>query len=83
VRRAFCYCGEIEKRGKDKYMEKQGGIRMELKYCERCGGLFLRQAESARVYCVTCGPAMQEMAIGKKLPASARAAEELGGATCA
>lgn len=64
-------------------MEEQGDIRMELKYCERCGGLFLRQAESARVYCVTCAPAMQEMAIGKKPPARVRVAKELEGATCA
>lgn len=64
-------------------MEERGGIRMELKYCERCGGLFLRQAESARVYCVTCAPAMREMAVGKKQPASVRAAEEMEGATCA
>jgi hypothetical protein len=58
-------------------------MRMELKYCERCGGLFLRQAESLRVYCVTCAPAMQEMAVGKKLPASVRAARETEGVTCA
>ena len=66
-------------------MEEQGDIRMELKYCERCGGLFLRHEHSARVYCVACAPAMREMAIGKtkKPPQSVRAADEMGGASCA
>jgi ribosomal protein S27AE len=64
-------------------MEEQGDIRMELKYCERCGGLFLRQTHSMRVYCVPCAPEMQRMATGKKLPQSVRAAGAAGGASCA
>jgi hypothetical protein len=27
---------------------------VELKYCERCGGLFLRRPASAVVYCIDC-----------------------------
>lgn len=28
--------------------------RLELKYCERCGGLWLRQRGTGRVYCAVC-----------------------------
>jgi hypothetical protein len=38
-------------------------LQFELKYCERCGGLWLRPAGGGQVYCVACG---REMA---KLPA--------------
>jgi len=29
-------------------------VEVELKYCERCGGLFLRPQRTALVYCVSC-----------------------------
>lgn len=29
-------------------------VQLELKYCERCGGLWLRQPGSNAVYCRTC-----------------------------
>jgi Zn-finger nucleic acid-binding protein len=29
-------------------------IQMELKYCERCGGLWLRVRGSGEVYCASC-----------------------------
>jgi len=29
-------------------------VRVELKYCERCGGLFLRRLAEERVYCADC-----------------------------
>ena len=29
-------------------------VRVELKYCERCGGLFLRRPAENRVYCTVC-----------------------------
>lgn len=34
---------------------------VELKYCERCGGLFLRRQGSRRAYCKTCMPLMGEL----------------------
>lgn len=34
---------------------------VELKYCERCGGLFLRPQGSPRAYCVPCAPLMAEL----------------------
>jgi len=33
---------------------------LELKYCERCGGLWLRRKGSAGVFCAGCAPAMAE-----------------------
>ena len=40
-------------------------IRMELKYCERCGGLLLRPTVTDWVYCGPCGREMNEMAGAK------------------
>jgi Transcription factor zinc-finger len=34
---------------------------LELKYCERCGGLWLRRKGSERIYCVLCVPKMADM----------------------
>ncbi len=41
---------------------------LELKYCERCGGLWLRPVGGGQVYCVACACAMGE----RKNPGSAR-----------
>lgn len=41
-------------------------IEVELKYCERCGGLWIRPCGSERVFCGNCGPKMAEI----ELPAS-------------
>jgi hypothetical protein len=38
---------------------------LELKYCEACGGLWLRQAGSLEVYCERCAERMGEIALGK------------------
>jgi hypothetical protein len=35
-----------------------GGVRMELKYCERCGGLWLRPQGADVVYCRGCQECM-------------------------
>jgi Zn-finger nucleic acid-binding protein len=34
---------------------------LELKYCERCGGLWLRPTGGGQVYCVACAQAMGEL----------------------
>jgi Zn-finger nucleic acid-binding protein len=50
---------------------------LELKYCERCGGLWLRPAGGGQIYCVSCAKQMAEMP-----PASGRfdsSAEDLSG----
>lgn len=36
-------------------------IEVELKYCERCGGLWLRLQGSDQVYCATCEPLMADL----------------------
>lgn len=35
-----------------------GAIQLELKYCERCGGLWLRPKGSDLVFCACCARAM-------------------------
>ena len=37
---------------------ERGFIRLELKYCERCGGLWLRPRESEVAFCRACAKAM-------------------------
>jgi hypothetical protein len=39
-------------------------VSLELKYCERCGGLWLRPVGGGQIYCVTCGRAMGELPRG-------------------
>lgn len=34
---------------------------LELKYCERCGGLWLRPAGGGQIYCVSCARQIAEM----------------------
>jgi len=36
-------------------------ITYELKYCERCGSLGLRRADSANIYCKPCGQALENL----------------------
>jgi ribosomal protein S27AE len=42
-------------------MQHYALMRMELKYCERCGGLLLRASGSAQIYCGRCGQQMAEL----------------------
>ena len=36
-------------------------LSLELKYCERCGGLWLRPVGGEQIYCSACGRAMAEL----------------------
>jgi hypothetical protein len=36
-------------------------VAMELKYCERCGGLWLRPKKECGIYCPECEPQMADM----------------------
>lgn len=38
-------------------------IQLELKYCERCGGLWFRMQGSPEVYCANCAIAMADVAL--------------------
>jgi len=46
---------------------------LELKYCERCGGLWLRPVGGGQVYCVICGRVMADLPPPAKAPRYARA----------
>jgi hypothetical protein len=41
-------------------------VEMELKYCERCGGLWLRPVGEEEVYCATCVPKMAEFPLSRR-----------------
>jgi len=43
-------------------------MRMELKYCERCGGLWVRERGAGAVYCERCQGSVAELPIPKKKP---------------
>jgi len=47
-------------------------VEMELKYCERCGGLWLRPQDSGEVYCESCVPKMADLPVPKKRSCQAR-----------
>jgi len=36
-------------------------LQFELKYCERCGGLWLRPLDGGQIYCVSCSREMAEL----------------------
>jgi hypothetical protein len=40
---------------------KQNETRLELKYCEHCGGLWLRDCGSGEVYCAACRPRVAQL----------------------
>jgi hypothetical protein len=46
--------------------KKQEIVQLELKYCERCGGLWLRVRGEQGPYCSSCAPAMSGIAIMRK-----------------
>lgn len=52
--------------------EKLNVIQLELKYCERCGGLWVRRMEGEEVYCPPCAIAMMDMACPSKRKSSPR-----------
>jgi Zn-finger nucleic acid-binding protein len=43
-------------------------VRVELKYCEHCGGLWLRECGAGVVYCSTCQPKVADLPVPKKKP---------------
>ena len=57
---------------KEKQEDGNGEKRMELKYCERCGGLWIRESGEGTVYCGNCQPEIEGLPIPKKKPARAR-----------
>jgi hypothetical protein len=47
---------------------KNQEVRVELKYCERCGGLWLRECGTGAVYCGNCREQVADLPIPKKKP---------------
>jgi hypothetical protein len=41
--------------------DENDGCSLELKYCERCGGLWLRPVGGEQIYCTICSRAMAEL----------------------
>jgi Zn-finger nucleic acid-binding protein len=41
-------------------------IQLELKYCELCGGLWLRRQGADQVYCAACAEKPPEFSLGKR-----------------
>jgi Zn-finger nucleic acid-binding protein len=46
-------------------------LQFELKYCERCGGLWLRPVGGGQIYCRTCGREMAQLPPASKEPETA------------
>jgi hypothetical protein len=44
---------------------KKGEVRVELKYCEHCGGLWVREGGSG-AYCGKCQPVVADLPVSKK-----------------
>jgi len=49
-----------------------GEVRVELKYCEHCGGLWVRERGAGVVYCDKCRGQLEEMPMRKKKPGRVR-----------
>jgi hypothetical protein len=46
--------------------DRTNEVRVELKYCERCGMLWMRECGSGLIYCTSCQPDVTELPILKK-----------------
>lgn len=51
---------------------EQAVVLLELKYCERCGGLWVRPLRSEEVYCASCAIEMADVALPRKRKTTAR-----------
>jgi hypothetical protein len=49
-----------------------GEVRVELKYCEHCGGLWVRERGTGVVYCEKCQGQLEDMPMRKKKPGRVR-----------
>jgi len=55
-----------------RHSENSGEVRVELKYCEHCGGLWVRERGTGVVYCERCQAQLEEMPKKKKKPGRVR-----------
>ncbi len=47
-------------------------VQLELKYCERCGGLWLRMAGALQIYCTPCAREMAKLPPAHQRPEQRR-----------
>jgi hypothetical protein len=67
----FNHLGGAMKRKRESNQDentKKEEVRVELKYCERCGGLWLRECGTGEVYCGNCRAQIADLPIPKKKP---------------
>jgi hypothetical protein len=65
-------------------MSENSERKVELKYCECCGGLWLRWEGNTQSYCYSCAPHVDQLAVGrKKAPCRVKFMADAGGAVCA
>jgi hypothetical protein len=64
----FLFCPNYNVFTSEAVMETSGLeiIRLELKYCERCGGLWVRTQDSGDVYCPFCVTDMLDLPIPRE-----------------
>jgi len=48
--------------------DKSKQVGLELKYCEHCGGLWVRERGAGTVYCEKCQPKVADLPAPKKKP---------------
>ncbi len=48
-------------------------VQMELKYCERCGGLWMRPCGATSPYCPACDPWMSALPSATAIPGQGNA----------
>ena len=48
--------------------EQEGSVGVELKYCEHCGGLWVRERGAGVVYCDSCQAKVADLPAPKKKP---------------
>ncbi len=60
LRAGLLFCGNDRRRQVNAHEQAGRMIRLELKYCERCGGLLLRGSGDTVVYCRACAEALRK-----------------------
>jgi hypothetical protein len=56
----------------DRKNTEENNVRLELKYCEHCGGLWLRETGAGVVYCDKCQAKVADLPAPKKRPGRLR-----------
>jgi len=52
--------------------DNRNQVRVELKYCEHCGGLWVRERGAGVVFCEKCQPKVDDLPMRKKRPGRTR-----------